>query len=162
MPQLCGHDTQLIPLKSEELPSWIHKVFFEALTISLLPSCCSSPTFSPLLSKCNKNTQCQSIHLSQSCSATNSRLLLFHKDHYGGVDTSLVCKTAVAAPLLLFTYALTGFSGSTTCRKTFKPSCVKKEHGGYCPKCGKCVPWKEGCSIHSKRKNDLLKKPPKK
>ena len=54
------------------------------------------------------------------------------------------------------------FSGSTTCHKTFKPSCLKKEHGGYCPNCGDCVPWKEGCSKHKKRKKDLLPKPPTK
>lgn len=52
--------------------------------------------------------------------------------------------------------------GCTTCHMAFNTSCLKQEHGDYCPICGDCVPRKEGCNKYKIHKNDLLAKPPKK
>lgn len=52
--------------------------------------------------------------------------------------------------------------GCTTCHMAFNTSCLKQEHGDYCPICGDCVPRKEGCNKYKIHKNDLLAEPPKK
>ena len=121
--------------------------------------CCSFPTFSPLLLKCTKDFQRQSPHLSYTCSTINSTSLLLSQirswwsRHIIGMHISR--RPPAVVPL-----CPNSSSGSTTCHKAFKTSCLNKEHGGYCPDCGKCVPWKEGCRKHKKRKKELLPKPP--
>ena len=51
---------------------------------------------------------------------------------------------------------------SRECKKTAKmPSCIRKNHIGYCPIHREWVDWQYGCSFCGLKKDDLLKKRPK-